>query len=61
MQDVQEGAYPKKEVLLGSLPHGTSCCCRRVNTVEKTLLRSLDQFSRLRFEISRLRLRFLAG
>jgi hypothetical protein len=41
----------------------TSCCCKRVKTVEKqwTLLRSLDQFSRLRFEISRLRLRFLAG
>ena len=28
---------------------------------EQTLLRSLDHFSRLRFEISRLRLRFLAG
>ncbi len=42
---------------------GTSYCCTRVITVEKqsTLLCSLDQFSRLRFEIRRLRLRFLSG
>ena len=41
----------------------TSCCWKRVNDVEKHKhsLRSLDQFRRLRFEISRLRLRFLAG
>ena len=42
---------------------GTSCCCKRLNTVEKQLtpLLSLGQISRLRFEISRPRLRFLAG
>jgi hypothetical protein len=52
MQDMQEGAYPKKKrrVLLASLPQSsisqkriaglrqvldTSCCCDKVNNVEK--------------------------
>ena len=44
------------ERLRGGQALGTSYCCKRVNTVEKqyTQLRSLDQFTRLRFEINRL-------
>ena len=53
----KQGRLPCRQVL------GTSCCCKRVNTVEKqsTPSRSLEQFSRLRFEICRLRLRFFVG
>jgi hypothetical protein len=41
---------------------GTSCCFKRVNTVRFiNNVRSLDQFCRLRFAISRLRLRFLTS